>query len=356
MTPRSLLLAVPVFALAACGGDETPQGGGPGGGMPPTAVEVAAAFQDTVVDAIVATGGIEALQQIALRPEVDGRVIALLFTEGERVDSGAALVQIDDAELRAEVERARADRDLATQALTRTRQLLSERAAAPADLERAEAQARVAQATLDLLALRLARTTVRAPFRGVVGQRSVSIGDYVTPQSALLMLQTVSPVRAAFAVPERYAAELRPGQRVTFRVAALPGRDFDARVDFVDPVVTLPGRTITVKALAANRDGALQPGMFAAVRLATAVRTGATIIPEEAIAPAAAGAFVWVVVDGKVTRREVELGVRAPGFVEVRSGVDVGELVVVGGVDRVFEGAPVQPTEVERRPRGVGEG
>lgn len=342
------------LATAACG-DADANGAPAGGERPPMSVEVAEAFRDTVVDAIVATGGIEALQQIALRPEVDGRVTGLLFREGQRVDSGTPLVKIDDAELRSQVERARADRDLARQALDRTRQLLADRAAAPADLERAEAQSRVAQASLDLLELRLERTTVRAPFSGVVGQRSVSIGDYVTASSPLLMLQTVSPVRAVFNVPERYASELQPGQAVTFRVAALPGRDFEARVDFVDPAVTLPARAITVKALAANRDGALQPGMFIEVRLATEVRPDATVIPEEAIAPAAGGAFAWVVLEGKATRREIELGVRSPGFVEVRRGIDAGELVVVGGVDRLFEGAPVAATVVERVPRGARE-
>ncbi len=346
-----------LLALVACSGSKAPDGAAPGSGArPPTAVDVAAAFQDTVVDAIVATGGIEALQQIALRPEVDGRVVGLLFREGARVDSGTPLVKIDDAELKAQVARARADRDLARQALERTRQLLADRAAAPADMERAEAQARVAQASLDLLELRLERTTVRAPFTGVIGQRRVSIGDYVTSQTQLLDLQTVAPVRAVFTVPERYARQLRQGQQVAFRVAALPGRDFSGRVDFVDPAVTLPGRTITVKALAANRDGALQPGMFIEVRLATETRPDAVVIPEEAIAPTTGGAFVWVIVDGKATRRDVELGVRAPGFVEIRHGVDVGEPVVVGGVDRLFEGAPVTTTVVERTPQGALEG
>lgn len=319
-------------------------------------VEVTAAFRDSVVDAIVATGGVEAMQQIALRPDVDGRVVELMFREGQRVAEGAPLVKIDDAELVAQVERARADRDLARQALERTRQLVADRAAATADLERAEATQRVAQASLDLLELRLARTVVRAPFTGVIGQRRVSVGDYVTSQRELLMLQTVSPVRAVFNVPERYASELRPGQAVTFRVAALPGRDFDGRVDFVDPSVTLPGRTITVKALASNSNGDLQPGMFVEVRLATEVRPNATVIPEEAIAPAAGGAFAWVLVDGKVTRRELELGVRSPGFVEVRRGIEVGDQVVVGGLDRLFEGAAVNATVVERRPQGAREG
>jgi membrane fusion protein (multidrug efflux system) len=351
---RRLLIA-PLACLVALGcGDADADGAA--AVQPATTVEVAAVFRDTVVDVIVATGGIEALQQIALRPEVDGRVTALLFREGQRVDSGTPLVRIDGAELRAQVDRAEADRDLARQALERTSQLVADRAAAPADLERAAAQARAAQASLDLLALRLDRTTVRAPFAGVIGQRTISIGDYVTPQSQLLMLQTVSPVRVVFSVPERYAADLRPGQEVTFRVAALAGRDFAARVDFVDPAVTLPGRTITVKALAGNGDGALHPGMFIEVRLATEVRADATVIPEEAVAPAAGAVFAWVVIDGKATRRDLELGVRTPGFVEVRRGLDAGELVVVGGVDRMFEGAPVTPTVVERVPRGAREG
>jgi membrane fusion protein (multidrug efflux system) len=319
-------------------------------------VETSTAFRDTVVDAIVATGQVEAMQQIALRPDVEGRVVELLFTEGRQVAAGAALVKIDDAELVAQVARATADRDLAAQALQRTRELVADRAAAPADLERAEATARSAAAALDLLVLRLERTTVRAPFAGVVGQRLVSIGDYVNSQSELLTLQTVSPQRATFSVPERYAAELKPGQEVTFRVAALPGRDFVARVDFVDPVVTLPSRTITVKAIAANPGGVLQPGMFLEARLATATRPDATVIPEEAISPTSDGAFVWVIEEGRAVRRDVELGVRTPGFVEIRSGVTAGEQVVVGGLERLVTGAPVQATEVPRRPQGAREG
>lgn len=352
LSPRTMML---LLLLAACGGKSTDAGARGGGPPPASRVEVAAAFADTVVDAIIATGQIEPVQQINLSADVDGRVTQLLFQEGARVAAGAPLIKVDDAELTAQVARATADRDLARQSLERTKVLLADKAAAPADLERAEATARAAEAALALLQVRLERTTVRAPFAGVIGARMVSIGDYVTPQRALLTLQTVSPQRAVFQVPERYATELRRGQQVTFRVAALPGRTFTGRVDFVNPVVTLPGRSIMVKALAENADGALQAGMFIEARLATETRTGATIIPEEAIAPAAGASFVWVVIDGKVTRREVELGVRTPGFVEIRKGVDLGEQVVVGGGERLFEGAPVTPTVVDRRPQGARE-
>lgn len=351
LTPAALLLA-----LTGCGGGADAAAGGPPPGPPPVAVETAAAFVDTVEDAILATGQIEALQQIELRPEVEGRVIELLFQEGQRVAAGTPLVRIDGAELVAQVERARADRDLAGQALARTRELLASGATSPAELDRAEATARSAAASLALLEVRLERTTVRAPFGGLVGQRLVSLGDYVNSQSRLLTLQTVSPARVVFSVPERYAGELKAGQSVTFRVAALTGREYTARVDFVDPVVTLPSRTITVKAIAANAEGQLQPGMFLEARLATARRSDATVVPEEAISPTASSVYLWVIVDGRATRREVELGVRAPGFVEVRRGVLPGERVVVGGVDKLIEGAAVTVTEVTRVPRGGREG
>jgi len=319
-------------------------------------VEVSAAFTDTVVDAIIANGEMEAMQRIELRPDVEGRVVAILAREGSTVRAGTPLIKIDDAELQAQVARATADRDLARQALDRTRLLLADKAAAPADLERAEASARSADASLQLLALRLERTVVRAPFSGAVGQRLVSLGDFVTSQSRLLTLQTVSPARINFTVPERYAAVLKLGQEVSFQVASLPGTTFTARVDFVDPVVTLPGRTITVKALTPNPGGTLQPGMFLEARLATATRANAVVVQEEAIVPTAGATYIWVLQDSVVTRREVELGVRSPGFVEIRRGIEVGDQVVVGGLERLVEGSRVNATLKERRPRGAREG
>lgn len=315
-------------------------------------VEVALARTDTVVDAITATGQIEPLQSIELRPEVDGRLVEIMVREGSEVSQGTPLFKVDDQELKAEVARAQADRDLAQQALTRTRGLLADKAAAPADVERAEAQMRSTQASLDLLQLRLDRTIVRAPFAGVAGQRLASLGDYVNNSTRLITLQTVNPQRAAFQVPERYADQLKVGQKVLFRVAALAGRDFTAQVDFVDPRVQLPGRTITVKAQAPNPKRELQSGMFIEARLETAVRPAATVIPEDAVSPTQGTMVVWVIQDGKAARREVVLGVRTRGYVEVRQGIVPGDQVVVGGSERLAPGMAVKATVVDRTPSG----
>ena len=329
--------------------------GGPGTGPPAMPVEAAAARSDTVVDAILATGQIEAFQSIELRPDVEGRLIQILVREGSLVSRGTPLFKIDDAELKAQVDQITAERDLARQSLNRTRDLLSQKASSQSELERAEATMRSNEAQLDLLTVRLDRTLVRAPFAGVMGQRSVSLGDYVTKDTKLAALQTVSPQRASFQVPERYADQLKVGQQVSFRVASLPGRTFTGKVDFVDPIVQLPGRTITVKARVANPRRELQSGMFIEARLATAVRPDAVVIPEDAVIPLQGTNFVWVVADGKASRRQVELGVRTPGFVEIKKGVENTEQVVVGGQERLAEGAPVQAKLVDRRPVRVQE-
>jgi len=292
----------------------------------------------------------EAVQSIDVQPEIAGRLVSILAREGTEVARGTPLFKVDDAELKAEVAWLEAERDLAQQALARSRELMQQNASSEADLEQAEANTRGAAARLELQQVRLERTVVRAPFAGVVGQRYVSVGDYVTNSDRLTTLQTVDPQRAVFRVPERYAERLEMGQEITFRVAAVPEQELAGVVDFIDPIVELPARTITVKARVPNRDRVLKPGMFIEVRLTTEVRPHAVVVPEDAILPLQGADYVWVIAEDQATRREVELGVRTPGFVEIISGVDVGEQVVVGGLERLTEGAPVAPIPVDRTP------
>ena len=345
------MLVLAVLLLGAC--KKAQSGGAPGGaagGPPGLPVEVAVARQDTVRDEVPATGDIEAMQAIDLRPEVEGRVVGILVAEGTEVAKGAPVLQVDDQELRAQVARAAADADLARQALDRTRQLMQQNASSTSDLEKAEAQARSTQAQLDLLKLRLDRTTVTAPFAGVVGQRYVSLGDYVNTTTKLVSLQTVNPQRAVVQVPERFAEDVHPGQTVKFTVAALPGRTFAGVVDFVDPVVQLPGRTVLVKARVPNESRVLRSGMFIEANLVTAVRPNAVVVPEDAVVPVQGATFIYAVVAGKAQRRAIDLGVRTPGFVEVTRGVSPGDQVVVGGLEMLADGMPVMARVVQRGP------
>lgn len=341
-----------VAVLAACGGDDATQGGGGPQAMP---VRAGVAVSDTVIDELRATGEIEARQAIELRPEVSGRLVGILAREGTEVRRGTPLFKVDDAELQTEVDRLEAEMDLAEQALTRTRELLARDASSTADLEQAEATSRSTRAQLTLQRTRLERTVVRAPFSGIVGERLVSLGDYVTPLTPLTTLQTVDPQRASFQVPERYAQELAEGQTVSFSVAAIPERTFTGQVDFVDPRVRLPGRTITVKAVVENPERSLMPGMFIEARLATQVRPNAVVVPEEAILPLGGQTYVWAITpENTADRVQVQLGVRRPGIVEVRSGLSAGDRVVTGGQALLYPQAPLTILEGETAAGGPG--
>jgi len=354
---ESAAVALPLLLLplglgaASCSAEssEGAAGGGPPPGMP---VEVVIAQEQTVVETISATGQIEAVQSIELRPEVEGRIVQILAREGAEVRRGTPLFKVDDAELKAEVARLQAQRDLAAHALERTQALIEERATSPAQLDEAEANARSTQAELDLIQVRLERTVVRAPFSGVIGERLVSVGDFVNRTSTLTTLQTVNPQRASFRVPERHAEALAVGQKVSFRVAAVVEREFIGDVEFVDPVVSLPSRTITVKASVPNPDRYLKPGMFIEASLATEERPNAVVVPEDAILPLSGADYIWAITEGQATRRQVELGIRTPGFVELRAGAAAGDTVVVGGLERLSEGAPVMAIPVERSSTG----
>jgi membrane fusion protein (multidrug efflux system) len=343
-------MRVSLFALLLLAACSKAKSAGPGGGgPPPMPVEVSVAQRDTVVDAIAATGQIEAVQGIDLRPEVEGRIVDILVREGQEVDKGTPLFKVDDAELKAQVARAEADRDLARQALQRTKQLMAQNASSAADLEKAEATARGADAQLDLLQVRLDRSLVRAPFAGVVGRRYVSLGDYVNTATKLTAVHTVNPQYAVLDVPERYADQLKRGQLVSFQVAALPGRNFSGEVIFVDPVVELPARTILIKAMVPNPRRELASGMFIEARLATSIRPNAVVVPEDAILPLQGATFVWVVKEGKADRRQVTLGVRTAGWAEILGGaIAAGDQVVIGGLERLFPGASVMAQVVER--------
>ena len=350
MSYRALAVLLLLAAPAACKKANSAAGGGPGGAggfaMP---VEVSPAIRDTVVDAIAATGQIEAIQSIELRPEVSGRITDILVREGQEVGQGTPLFKVDDAELKAQAAQAEAERQLARQALERTKQLITQNASSTSDLEQAEAKSRGADANYDLLKTRLDRTVVRAPFGGVVGRRLASIGTYVSSLTPLITLQSVNPQYASFDVPERYADRLRRGQLVSFQVAALPGKNFSGEVVFVDPVVSLPGRTILIKARVPNTEHRLQAGMFIEARLATDIRPNAVVVPEDALLPMQGSTFIWVIKGGKADRRQVSVGVRTAGWAEVQGGVEAGDSVVVGGGERLFPSAPVMARVIERR-------
>ena len=304
-------------------------------------VEVARIERATVNEEVEALGTLAADESVVIAPEIAGRVVALGFKEGERVEKGQLLVKLDTAILDAELKQFQADLSLAKDTFQRNQSLVQRGAGTQVALEQATAQLASNEAKVQLSQAKLAQSALMAPFHGVVGLRSVSVGDYVSVGKQLITLTNIDPIKVDFRVPEIFLSQVKLGQSITLKIDAVPGRDFQGRIFAVDPVVDVNGRAIRLRATVPNADLVLKPGLFARVTIVVDRRENAMLIPESAVVPDGIGKIVYIVENGKAKRVSVELGKRLPGKVEVVKGLTPQMQVVSSGQMRLREGSTV---------------
>lgn len=334
------------------------------------AVEVVAVRGATLQDRVRGIGTLRASATVVLRPEVAGIVRAIRFTEGARVERGQVLFELRDETLvRQQASREAALRSAesalveARRNLERMRLLWDQQLIARVELERAQTEVDRWTAEVDRLRAELQvvqserrETRVRAPFTGVVSQREVDRGAYVSAGEALATLYQVDPLELEFYLPERHIAAVRRGQDVAVTIAAHPDRTFRGEVDFVAPAVREATRDFLVKATLPNADGSLRPGSFATALVTVDVRAARPVVPEEALVATRLGYLVFVVEDGVARAREVRIGLRQAGQAEVLEGLEIGDVVVRSGHLRLSGGEPVRvvkdgvPADDDTRP------
>jgi membrane fusion protein (multidrug efflux system) len=200
----------------------------------------------------------------------------------------------------------------------------------------------VQEATVQLAEAKLAKMLVKAPFKGMVGLRNVSVGDYVKEGQDLINIEDIGTLRMDFKLPETYLGRVSKGQVVEVTSDALPGQRFKAVLDAVDPLVDQNGRAISSRARLDNAAGKLRPGLFVRVRLLFGERQNVLMVPEQAIVPGGQPA-VFKVTDGKAVMVKVRLGVRRAAQVEVLEGLAEGDVVVTAGQLKLRDGASVKP-------------
>lgn len=350
-TPISIAVAVLCAAWAIYATQHRPPagGGGPpgaGGGRSgaPASVTLAAVRSERISQKLEALGNARANESVDISTKLSNIVTAVTFRDGERVKRGQVLVQLDDAQARADVAAAQAALTESESQYNRSRELLDTQALSKSSFEQLEATLKANRARLGAAQARLEDTVIRAPFSGRVGLRRVSVGTLISPGDVITTLDDTSVIKLDFSVPENFLSSLREGLSIRATAPAFPGRSFAGSVSSIDSRVDMNTRSVIVRALLANEDGVLKPGMFLNVALANDERE-ALVIPEEALSPEAERQFVYVVTDGKVSRREVRIGGRRPGSVEVIAGLTAGERVVIEGTQKVRDGSTVQGTE-----------
>jgi membrane fusion protein (multidrug efflux system) len=361
-TPISIAVAVVCAAWALYATQHKPDSSsGPGPqaagarNAGPAFVSVAPVRTERVSQKHEAHGNARANESVDISSKTSNIVTAVMFRDGERVKRGQLLVQLDDAQTRADVAAAEAALAESERLYNRSRELMATEALSKAQFDQLEATLKANRARLEAAKARSEDTVIRAPFSGRVGLRRVSVGTLISPGAVITTLDDTSVIKLDFSVPENFLATLRVGLTVRASAPAFPGRAFAGKVASIDSRVDMNTRSVTVRALLSNEDGALRPGMFLNVSLANDERE-ALIIPEQALTPEAERQFVFVVDDGKAARREVRIGNRRPGSVEVLAGLNAGEFVIVEGTQKVRDGVPVRTTEVAAEPAAMAAG
>jgi RND family efflux transporter MFP subunit len=359
----------------------------------PVAVQVSAVKSEPIDRFLRVTGSLAADEQAEVAAETGGRVIATPVERGTRVAAGAVLIRLSGEEANAslreaeanaaqiearlglapgqpfdpahvpEVLNAKASLDWAEADFNRIKALLDQKVVSQSEFDQKQTQMlaarqqyktaqnaaqqsylslQAARARIDLARKAAGDTVVKAPFSGLVAERLVSTGDYVTRGTKVATVVRIDPLRVELTVPEQYLSQVREGQAVKLTVDAYPGETFAAKVRFVSPALKADQRALTVEAIAPNTDGRLKPGLFATAFLQKPASAPALLVPSTAVETVAGTSRVYVVNGEKAEERIVTTGERVGDRVEIASGLTAGETVAVNPRGKLADGARVQ--------------
>jgi RND family efflux transporter MFP subunit len=386
-------LAAAAVTTSSCGSERASAAGAAAAPPPPVSIKAAPVQSQPIDRFLRVTGSLAADEQAEVAAETGGRVIATPVERGTRVTTGAVLVRISgteaDASLREadanaaqiearlgltagqpfdvarvpEVLNARASLDWAEADFNRIKSLLDQKVVSQAEfdqkktaVEAARQQYQTAQnaaqqsyrsllsarARVDMARKTAADTAVKAPFSGLVAERLVSTGDYVTRGMKVATVVRIDPLRVELTVPEQLLAQVREGQPVRLAVDAYPGESFTAKVRFVSPSLKTDQRALTVEAIAPNPDGRLKPGLFATALLQQTGGAPALLVPAEAVETVAGTARVYVITGDHAEERIVTTGEKVGDRIEIVTGVKAGERVAANPRGKLADGVRVQ--------------
>ena len=289
-----------------------------------------------------ALGNARANESIEVRAEITAAITAIRFTEGELVEQGTVLVELENAEQLADLAAAKAALVESSSQLSRSEELFKSKLVSASQMEQLRAKQEADLAAVHAAESRLEQTIIRAPFNGRLGLRRVSLGSVVDTDTIITTLDDSSRIKLDFDVPEVFIASLEPGLGVSARSAAWPEARFEGVVSTIDTRVDPISRTIAVRAILPNAEGRLRPGMFLTVSLLKE-DVQSLVIPEEAIVPERSKQFVFVVGENDVAEmREVKTGRRRPGEIEILQGLEEGERVITEGSIKTRDGQTVR--------------
>lgn len=343
---RSSLLFLVLFFLAACSDSKQ----APAPAAPPKAAYNVTAVEGFIVkpgilsEDVTAAGTLLASEETELHPEVSGRVVTINLPEGRNVRKGDLLVKIFDQDLRTQLSKLESQLKQAEITEQRLGDLLKVKGVSQQEYDLAALQVQTLKSEIELVRINIGKTELRAPYDGVIGLRRISPGAYVTPASAVATIRATGALKLDFAVPEKYSAQLRPGQTVSFSVDGNP-TSYSAVVEATEQSISADTRNLLVRAIVKNKTGLL-PGAFAEVNLSLGQKNQALMVPSQAIIPQARDKKVILNRDGKARFVTVKTGVRQAEMVEVTDGLQAGDTIATTGILFLRPDVPLQFSKI----------
>ncbi len=308
---------------------------------PPSPVEVAQVKVDTVTEEVSTIGTLKPEESVVIKSEVAGRIQAIEFIEGQKVEAGAPLILLDASEYKALLEQNNATLVLNKQSYDRIKDLFNKQLTSRQTLDEAKSKLDESKAKLAVDKVRLDKMTIKAPFSGILGLREISQGAYIIPDQPLVRLDKLDTIKLDFKVPEIYLSKINRGQTVTVILDSFPAKEFTGKVYAMDLAVEEESRTLLLRAKLPNPNLELQGGLFARVKLVLSQREKALLIPEQAIVPQGGDSFVFKIQEDKAILTKIKLGQRRTGDVEVIEGLNANDFVITAGQMKLRPNATV---------------
>lgn len=294
-----------------------------------------------ISDSVEALGTARANESVNISSNITEKVTKIDFEDGQHVKAGEILAVLDQAEEQAELKRAQAVRGERKLALDRLLQLEERKLTSPDEIDRTRLELEQAEAGITAIKSRISDRVIRAPFDGIVGLRNISVGALVETGDLIATLDDTRQIKLDFSVPSVFLTELKTGMKIRAHALALGNKEYLGEVKSINSRVDPVTRSIQVRALLPNPDGSILPGILMQVDMLRNIRQ-ALVIPEASLLPLADRQYVMVRVDkeGKdtVEKRQVKIGLRLPGYVEILDGLSAGEQVVTHGNNKVQPG------------------
>ena len=280
---------------------------------------------------IFSSGTINASEEVALKPEVSGKLISILFKEGSLVSKGTLLAKINDADLQAQLKKLNLQLKLSKEREVRLKALLEIRGVSEEEYNEAANQLQTIAADIDYTKAQISKTEIRAPFDGKIGLKQFSEGSFVTNNSIVANLEQTDLLKIDFTIPEKYASVINTGDTVIFRLDNQKG-DFIAKVFAIEPKINEQTRNISIRAIYDNSKTNIYPGSFARVELVSEKKQATFLIPTEAVIPELKGKKVFVFKNGKAMPVKVETGTRTEARIEIINGLSEGDTLIATGI------------------------